>query len=116
MGRMTIDSICARQHRAEDMAFVAETLAVFAERGSYVINGIDLNADDLGSRCAVLAMLETACRRMRQRGIDGHWTYSLPAHRRLYAIYRDELREVSDHILRARRSLRLSMADGGTSA
>lgn len=52
--------------------------------------------DDLISRTKLVAKLESACRAERQRGLENHFTYSLPRHAALNAFLEFERKALTD--------------------
>lgn len=82
-----------RPHRAKDMEFVARILHASAKDGTYFLNGIDLNADDLQSRRYIVDELTTACRVVAQQP-GGYGGFSLPEHHELLRILHAEVTEL----------------------
>lgn len=83
-----------RPSRNHDMALVARYLGAVARDGGYLLDGIDIAADDLHSRGFLVETLTAACRTLAQRGRSGHWSYALPVHDTLVRILRAELAEL----------------------
>lgn len=83
-----------RPNRNDDLALVAKYLCATSENGAYLVDGIDIAADDMRSRGFLVEALTAACRTLAQRGRAGHWTYALPIHDSLVRILRAELAEL----------------------
>lgn len=83
-----------RPNRREDMEAAAYYLAAYEVDGTYVKNGVDLLADDIESRRAVVEMLEETCGRWFKAGAAGHHAYSLPLHMQLIHITQRERAEL----------------------
>lgn len=49
----------------------------------------------IAGRLRVIAKLRSALRAERQRGIAGHWCYSLARHKALLSVYREEVRHIA---------------------
>lgn len=83
-----------RPNRKDDIALVANHLHAVAQNGTYLLDGVDLNADDIDSRRFVVEALQAACRTLAERGRNGYWSYSLPAHHSLLRILHAEVAEL----------------------
>ena len=83
-----------RPNRREDMKAAAYYLAAYEKDGTFVKNGIDLLADDIESRRAVVEMLEQTCHGWFKAGAAGHHAYSLPHHMQLIGITQRERAEL----------------------
>lgn len=84
-----------RPNRAADLRAAAYFLGAYEVDGTYVKNGVDLLADDIESRRAVVSMLEKISARWFKAGAEGHHAYSLPDHMRLILILQSERTELS---------------------
>lgn len=83
-----------RPNRKDDIALVAKHLNAVVRDGVHVLDGVDLNADDITSRAFIVDALQAACRTLAQRGRNGYWSYALPAHHTLLRILHAEVAEL----------------------
>lgn len=83
-----------RPNRREDIEAAAYYLHAWEKDGTFVKDGIDLLADDIESRRAVVEMLEETCRGWFRAGAAGDWSYSLPLHMHLIFITQRERAEL----------------------
>ena len=83
-----------RPNRRQDMEFIAKLLYGRNQNGTYMVRDIDLLAEDIESRQAVVDLLEEASRRYFRMGAEGHHAYELPKHMSLISILQRERAEL----------------------